>query len=112
MDAGNSYDNKIKPLVSKIVDKYHPDKVYLFGSYAWGNPTVDSDVDLFIVKEKVDKSQRKRRRKLRGLLFESGVPFDLFVYTPSEVDERLELGDFFVKDIVKKGKVLYDRKSV
>jgi len=91
-----SYNNKIKPLVSKIVDKYHPDKVYLFGSYAWGSPTVDSDVDLFIVKKDVDKSQRKRRRKLRALLFGGGVPFDLFVYTSSEVDERLELGDFLL----------------
>jgi len=112
MKINKSYSNKIKPLVSKIVDKYHPDKVYLFGSYAWGSPTVDSDVDLFIVKEDVDKSQRKRRRKLRALLFGGGIPFDLFVYTPSEVDERLELGDFFIRNIIEKGKVLYDRKSI
>ena len=51
MKVERSYKNKIKPLVSKIVDKYSPDKIYLFGSYAWGNPTIDSDVDLFIVKK-------------------------------------------------------------
>ncbi|MCK5465963.1 nucleotidyltransferase domain-containing protein [Candidatus Parcubacteria bacterium] len=102
------YQNKIKPLVSKIVDKYNPDKVYLFGSYAWGNPTADSDIDLFIVKNTVE-SQRERSRKLRSLLFGSGIPFDLLVYTPNEVKERLKMGDFFINDIIKKGEVLYER---
>ena len=108
MKAERSYENKIKPLVSKIVDKYSPDKVYLFGSYAWGNPTADSDVDLFVVKN-TNEPQRSRSRKLRSLLFGSGVPFDLFVYTPDEVKERLNMGDFFINDIIEKGEVLYER---
>lgn len=111
MKTNKPYQKKIKPLVSKIVDKYNPDKVYLFGSYAWGSPTIDSDVDLLVVKKNADKSQRERRRKLRSLLFGSGVPFDLFVYTPDEVDERLKMGDFFIYDIIKKGKVLYDKNN-
>ena len=110
MEAERSYQNKIKPLVSKIVDKYSPDKIYLFGSYAWGNPTIDSDVDLFIVKNTVE-SQRKRSRKLRNLLFGSGIPFDLLVYTPSEIKKRLAMGDFFINDIIKKGEVLYEREK-
>ena len=108
MKTDKPYENKIKPLVSKIVDEYNPEKVYLFGSYAWGNPTADSDIDLFIVKN-TTKSRRERSRKLRSLLFGSGVPFDLFVYTPSEVKERLGMGDFFISDIIKKGEVLYER---
>ena len=108
MKAGRSYKNKIKPLVSKIVDKYSPDKIYLFGSYAWGNPTADSDVDLFIVKNTTE-SQRGRSRKLRSLLFGSGLPFDLFIYTPSEIKKRIDMGDFFINDIIEKGEVLYER---
>jgi len=103
------YKKEIKLLVSKIAEKYSPDRVYLFGSYAWGNPTADSDVDLFIVKN-TSKPQKKRRRELRSLLFGSGVPFDLFIYTPNEISNRLKIGDFFVKDIVNKGKVLYEKK--
>jgi len=108
METRRSYKNKIKPLVSKIVDKYNPDKIYLFGSYAWGNPTIDSDVDLFIVKNTTE-SQRGRSRKLRNLLFGSGVPFDLFIYTPGEIKKRIDMGDFFINDIIKKGKILYER---
>lgn len=104
-----SYKNKIKPLVSKIVNGYNPEKVYLFGSYAWGSPTVDSDIDLFVIKNTAEP-QRKRRRELRKILFGSGIPFDLFVYTPNEVKERLNMGDSFVDDIIKKGKILYERK--
>jgi predicted nucleotidyltransferase len=100
---------EIEALVSKIVGYYSPSKIYLFGSYAWGSPTADSDIDLFIIKN-TTKSQKKRRRELRSLLFGSGVPFDLFIYTPNEVNKRLKIGDFFIKDIIKKGKVLYEKK--
>lgn len=109
MRKERSYEKQIKSLVSKIAKKYSPERVYLFGSYAWGNPTVDSDVDLFIVKNTA-KPQKKRRRELRGLLFGSGVPFDLFIYTPDEISNRLKIGDFFIEDIVNKGKILYDKK--
>jgi len=110
MKTDKSYKNKIKPLVSKIVDEYNPEKVYLFGSYAWGNPTVDSDIDLFIVKNTTE-SQRGRSRKLRNLLFGSGVPFDLFIYTPDEIKKRLNMGDFFINNIIEKGEVLYEREK-
>ncbi len=103
------YEKEIKLLVSKIAKEYNPNRVYLFGSYARGNPTADSDVDLFIVKNTA-KPQKKRRRELRGLLFGSGVPFDLFIYTPNEINKRLKMGDFFIKDIVNKGKILYEKK--
>ena len=108
METGKSYKNKIKPLVSKIVDKYSPDKIYLFGSYAWGKPTIDSDVDLFIVKN-TNESQKRRSRKLRSLLFGSGIPFDLFIYTPDEIKRRIDMGDFFINDIIKKGEILYEK---
>ncbi len=85
---------------------FQPDRVLLFGSYAHGNPTLDSDVDLFIVipfeGRPVDKSV-EIRMKVRP-----PFPVDLIIRTPEKVRERLEMGDDFIKDILETGKVLYE----
>lgn len=99
-------EDKIQRLVNKIVAEYDPEKIILFGSYAWGEPTPDSDVDLFVVKASIE-NRHKRQIKLERKLYPPEMAFDLFVYTPEEVEERLELGDFFIRDIVTKGKVIY-----
>jgi len=97
-------------IVHRLVEHYHPLKVVLFGSQAWGEPDEDSDVDLFVVKE-TDEQIPDRRRTVTSLLYETGrVPFavDVWVYTPQEVEYRLSLGDPFVADILNGGKVLYN----
>lgn len=99
-------DEKIQRLVDKIVAEYQPEKVILFGSYAWGTPNEDSDIDLFVIK-KSKQSRRERQIELRGKLWPPEMAIDLLVYTPDEIRERLRIGDFFVRDIVRKGKVLY-----
>lgn len=98
---------KIEEVVKKIVQEFEPEKIILFGSYAWGTPTNESDVDLLIIKEGNER-RIEREQALRGKLFPSGIPLDVLIYTPDEVKKRLELGDFFIEDIVKKGKVVYD----
>lgn len=103
-------DQKIKAITQKIIKEYRPEKIILFGSYAWGKPREWSDVDLFIVK-KSRKKRWERGYELRKLLFPPGVPLDILVYTPSELKKRLIIGDFFIKDIANKGKVLYEAKS-
>lgn len=93
-------------ITNKIVKEYSPEKIILFGSWAWSKPGPDSDVDLFIIKR--SKKQRvNRQRELRMKLFPPGMPLDLLVYTPKEINKRLEMGDFFIRDIINKGKVLY-----
>ncbi|MBM4177400.1 nucleotidyltransferase domain-containing protein [Candidatus Gribaldobacteria bacterium] len=95
----------IEGVVTKIAKHYKPEKIYLFGSFAWGKPNYDSDVDLFIVKN-TDKDRLNRdievQRIIKGVL-----PVDSLVYTPKEVAKRLDLGDFFVQDIINKGKLIY-----
>lgn len=98
---------KLKALTQKIVKKYAPQKIILFGSYAWGKPDTDSDVDLFIIKNS-EKPRRERQRDLRGKIFPSGLAADLLVYTPEEVEKRLAREDFFMRNIIDKGKTLYD----
>jgi len=98
---------KIRQAARKIVDALQPDKIILFGSFAYGEPTPDSDVDLFVVME---SNERWTRRYLRvsEVLSPRPFPVDIIVRTPAEVRERLQVGDCFIKEIVEKGIVLYD----
>lgn len=99
-------DKKIKDVVDKIVHELKPEKVILFGSHAWGTPTEDSDVDLFVVK-KSKVPRRERQRDLRFRIYPPNLPLDLLVYTPEEINERLSLGDLFIRSIIEKGRSLY-----
>ncbi len=96
----------IKNLCKQIVDSFRPHKVILFGSYAYGVPTPDSDIDLLVVMQfdgRVHEQAVKIRRDLNSTL-----PIDLLVRTPEQVRERVEMEDFFMREIVEQGKVLYE----
>ena len=100
---------EIKKITDQIVKKYKPEKIILFGSYAWGKPNKDSDVDLFIVKN-TKETRTKRHLKVDRILLNRTFPLDILVYTPKEIKERLSLGDFFIKDIAQKGKTIYAKR--
>jgi predicted nucleotidyltransferase len=106
---GAQIDQLIAQLVETISTKYEPQKVILFGSYASGEPTEDSDIDLFIVKE-TDTSRVDRFVEVKRLIYDPQVriPVSPLVYTPQELEERLSMGDGFVHEIMSKGKVLYE----
>lgn len=99
---------ELKRITDTIVRAYKPEKIILFGSYAWGKPHPESDVDLFVVK-KTTVPSLKRIEALDRLFQRRELPMDFLVYTPSQLQRRVELGDFFVEEIVTKGKVLYER---
>lgn len=104
----------ISELTNKIVKGYHPLKIILFGSYAYGKPTKDSDIDVFIIKDS-DKRAIDRRVSVRQIvdIRDSTYPsFSPIVITPAELKKRLEIGDKFVEEILTKGKVLYDRQRI
>lgn len=105
-------DKNIKELILKIAEKikkeYQPEKIILFGSYASGNPTKDSDLDMFIIK-KTNERHLERWLKVRNIVYEENlmIPFEPLIYTPEEVQKRLQIGDSFLKQILDKGEVLY-----
>lgn len=99
---------KLKQIV-KDLKPYKPKKIILFGSYAWGKPTRNSDIDLFIIKD-TKKSQYKRIPEARSFLYNIDSAFDILVMTPREVDKKLEKGDFFIEDIIKEGRMLYEAR--
>lgn len=102
-----------KQIGGKIVEslrRYKPEKIILFGSYAWGKPAASSDVDVLIIK-KTKQHHFKRIPEARKYLFDIDRPFDVLVLTPREVQRRLDLGDFFIEKIINRGKILYEAAS-
>jgi len=98
--------SKIRQFSRQIAEEFKPERIVLFGSYASGKPTPDSDVDLLIVMPFEGRSVEQSvemRLKLRP-----PFPVDLIVRTPETVRQRLEMGDTFMRDILRSGKVLYE----
>ena len=100
----------IQKLCKQIVEAFRPQKVILFGSYAYGTPMFDSDIDLLVVmpyeENELDKIAEVRRR------LKSEMPLDVLVKTPKQIEERIMMEDFFVRDIIENGKVLYDNGNL
>ena len=94
--------------VEKIVAALQPHKIVLFGSYAYGNPTPDSDVDLLIVMETTDPPTVRFMRVAR-LLRPRLFPVDILVYTPQEIEDALKCNNFFIREICTRGITLYER---
>ncbi len=98
----------LQEIVQRIVVSYAPEKIILFGSYAYGKPHADSDIDLLIVKE-TDKRPLDRRMEVKRLLRDRSDSLSIspLVYTKHEVEHRLAIKDFFIKKIFEKGEVIY-----
>ena len=99
-------DEKLQEITKKIVGEFHPEKIILFGSWAWGTPGPDSDVDLLVV-QKTPGSTRKMAEEISGSIFPRPFPLDIIVYSPERFEERIQLGDFFVQKILNEGYLLY-----
>ncbi len=96
----------IKKMCQRIADAYHPEKIVLFGSHAYGTPTPESDVDLLIV---MDYEGRPIEQMLKiETELDIDTPVDLLVYRPKEIKQRLADGDMFLVDVLQRGKVMYE----
>ncbi len=95
--------------IKRIVAELKPEKIILFGSYAYGNPTPDSDVDLLVVM-RTRKREIDRYVVVSNVLYPRDFPVDILVKTPKEIEaEFKKKGNFFMREILSKGKVLYER---
>ncbi len=97
---------QIQQYANAIARQFRPQRIILFGSYAYGTPTPDSDVDLLVVMP----HNRRNAEQATEIRMKVHPPFslDLLVRTPERLQERITLGDFFMREIVAKGKVLYE----
>jgi predicted nucleotidyltransferase len=101
----------LERLLQKLISDYQPEKVILFGSYAYGNPTSDSDLDLFIIKE-TSATPFYRRVEVRLICNDRQrrTAFQPLVATPEEWRQRIEMKDPFFLEVARKGKVLYEAR--
>ncbi len=97
----------IQSVVKQIATQYSPDKIILFGSYAYGKPRPESDVDLLVVMNTTRKETEQAIHICQSISYQFGL--DLIVRTPTTLTHRLALGDPFLQEVVSKGKVLYER---
>jgi len=99
----------IDQVVEQIVEKFKPQKIILFGSYARGNPRPESDVDLLVVMDTPLKEIQQAIQISQEIEYRFGL--DLIVHTPKYLAKRLKIGDWFLRDVLKEGKVLYESGS-
>jgi predicted nucleotidyltransferase len=98
----------IRRFARQVAERFQPDKIILFGSHAYGTPHADSDVDILVVmpaRNQLDQAVRIE------LACDPPFPLDIIVRTPKNMKWRLEEGDSFLKEIISRGKVLYEKSN-
>ena len=96
----------IQEIIEKIAQNFFPEKIILFGSYAYGKPTEDSDVDVLIVMS--FKGRNPEKATEIWMATRPQFPIDIMVRKPAELKKRLKMGDFFFREITEKGIALYE----
>lgn len=101
---------RLREIVRRIVERFDPERIILFGSYAYGAPTPHSDVDVFVVME---SNQRPLTRigAVSALFPDRDFPMDFIVRTSREVAELMEAGDPFTHEVIEKGRLLYAKNK-
>ena len=97
---------EIKQLCDQIVREFKPEKIILFGSHAYGKPEWDSDVDLLIIMPFKGRPHRQAV-DIRSRIA-APMALDLLVRTPEDISKRLAMEDFFIREIIERGKVMYE----
>src|SRR5438874_11439933 len=98
----------IRRFARQVAERFQPEKIILFGSYAYGTPHADSDVDILVVmpaRNQLDQAVRIRWK------VPAPFPMDLIVRTPKNLQWRLDEGESFHTEIVTNGKVLYEKSD-
>ena len=103
------FKKEVKKSIIEIKNKYKPEKIIIFGSFASGKIKSGSDLDFFIIKKTL-KTRRERQREVSRILINREIPIDILVYTPAETEKRKKMGDQFILNILNTGKLVYVKK--
>jgi predicted nucleotidyltransferase len=111
--TANSLREKAEPVIAEamrlLVAEFHPEQVWLFGSYAWGEPTADSDLDLFVIVSSSDENSLGRAQEAHRALSGLELSKDVIVKTRDEVDRVKSLKPTLTFKILSEGRLLYGR---
>ncbi len=108
MRTGSVDEELIRRVTEQIVTHVQPEKIILFGSWAWGRPHADSDLDLLIIRDSPLRRD-KRAREIHQLFASRKFPLDVLVYTPREVEMCQKMKGSFIRYILDHGRVLYEQ---
>ena len=97
-------------MVRRIVERFRPDRIILFGSHAKGNPTDDSDIDILVVMP-VEGSRRRKANEIDLALADRRVPLDVIVVTPEQFERQRDVIGTVVRQAVREGKTVYERAA-
>jgi predicted nucleotidyltransferase len=98
----------IRRFARRIAERFHPQKIILFGSYAYGTPHNESDVDLLVIMPADNVVNQAIRI---GMAFERPFSFDLIVRTPKQIEIGFRDNNWFLREIIEKGKILYEARD-
>ncbi|MGB2820075.1 MAG: nucleotidyltransferase domain-containing protein [Phycisphaerae bacterium] len=103
-------DRVLHELIQRIAERFRPEMIILFGSYARGQATSDSDLDLLVVME-VNGSCRQKANEIDLALPDRTIPMDLIVLTPRQFERQKHLVGTIAREAFRKGRILYDRAA-
>ena len=101
-------EHAIETMVQRLVERFGPEQIILFGSHARGAADPDSDVDLLVVMP-FSGSKRAKQLEMRLALHDISLPKDIILVTPDEVARRRDIVGTIIRPAMREGKVLYAR---
>ena len=107
----NINEGLFEKITQRIRETVNPVKIILFGSYAYGNPSKDSDLDILVVVDCLESTRRKLRLKIRKALREFLIPKDIIVVTKEDIENWKDVPQAFITSVVKKGRILYEKQD-
>lgn len=111
-ESGIAYPEKIKPvlemMVERIVKKFNPVQIILFGSHARNTPRQDSDIDLFVVLDHIE-NKLESMADIARILNDSPIAKDIVTATPEEIEKHKDDKGYLIYYVLEEGKILYER---
>lgn len=102
---------EIERITQNIVNNYQPKKIYLFGSFAWGKPNKDSDLDFLIIKNDTKKFHERSYLARKAIGDSYDLPIDIMVYTDNELQGAINNDNIFIRKILTNGSKLYEKRD-
>ena len=111
VEVGSVNDELLEKIIQRIREAVNPVKIVLFGSYAYGNPSKDSDLDILVVVDDLESTRRELRLKIRKALREFLIPKDIIVVTEKDIEDWKDVPQAFITSVIRKGRVLYEKQD-